>query len=90
MGTDEESKKRVWQPINNKEREGVYSHLGFSWTEIIESAFINITHCKMALLTLRGKIKVNIQWLLYLSGKPREPQVENQDNVCYLAFNILR
>ena len=53
---------RMRQKIDTEEGRDLYSkRMG-----IIEPVFADITHCKgMDRFTLRGKVKVNIQWLLY-------------------------
>ena len=53
---------KMRERIDSKEGQSLYSHRA----QIIEPCFANIEYCKgMNRFTLRGKLKVNAQWLLY-------------------------
>ena len=53
---------KMRERIDSEEGQSLYSHRA----QIIEPCFSNIEYCKgMNRFTLRGKLKVNAQWLLY-------------------------
>jgi hypothetical protein len=64
--SDKKDKKNLSEKMRKKIDDPVYRKLYGRRMQIIEPCFSDITYCKgMDRFTLRGKTKVNIQWLIF-------------------------